>query len=100
MDPSVIPALGGTVGLLSVAGWLVISFMKESANQRKERVAELAAVKKERADEIAALKNDMKEVKAEHIACMLQVNGLISVLQRSGVPIPDSLLRGAPDATN
>lgn len=99
MDPSTLPALGGTVGLLSVAGALAISFMRESASQRRDRSAELAAVKLERTQEIAALRTDMRAVKEEHVACLIQVNGLIGVLQRNGIPIPDSLIRGAPDAT-
>ncbi len=99
MDPQLIPTLGGTVGLLSVSGWLVISFMRESARQRKERADELVAVKKERAEEIAMLKADVRAGKEEHLACIIQVNGLIGFLQRSGLEIPDSLLRGRPDAS-
>ncbi len=100
MDPTFIPGVGGAIGLLSVAGWLVISFMRESARQRQERTDELAAVKKERSDDIAALRLEVRDVKAEHLTCVIQVNGLIGVLQRNGIPVPDSLLRGVPDATS
>lgn len=89
MDPTIIPALGGTVGLLSVAGWLVISFMRENNSLRTVWRGEIDALK---ADNLAQ--------KAENLACVIQVNGLIGVLQRNGVPIPDNLLRGVPDAAN
>lgn len=94
MDPALIPTLGGTVGLLSVAGWLVISFMRESGTQRKERAEELAAVKKERAEEITLLKSDVRELKAENLTCRIQVDGLIAVLRNNGIAVPESLYRG------
>lgn len=100
IDPTLIPALGGTVGLLSVAGWLVVTFMRENATQRKERVEELIQVKKERAEAIGELKRDVNALKVENITCRFQVNSLISYLQAQGLAIPNELLRGVTDGNN
>lgn len=89
MDPTLIPALGGTVGLLSAAGWLVVSFMRENTRLRDSRDHEMAEVKK-----------DLIDVKAENVTCRWQVNGLVNALREGGIPIPEYLFRTAPDATN
>lgn len=87
MDPTLIPALGGTVGLLSVAGWLVISFMRENSTLRNAWRGE-----------IDALKKDLAAQKEENVTCRIQVNSLISYLQNNGLAIPMELIRGVPDA--
>lgn len=96
MDPALIPTLGGTVGLLSVAGWLVISFMRENKDLRKAWRDEIDSLKRDN----QAQKAETLAQKAENLACVIQVNGLIGVLQRNGIAVPDSLLRGVPDAAN
>ena len=84
MDPQLIPALGGTVGLLSVAGWLVVAFMRENSALRSEWHREIEALKRDNADQ-----------KAENIACRIQVNALIGYLQSHGLAIPDTMFRGS-----
>ncbi len=87
MDPTVIPAIGGTVGLLTAAGWLVISFMRENKTLRGEWKEQLKAVKSE-----------LVGLKAENVTCRIQVDGLISSLRQNGIDIPLHLIRGLPDA--
>jgi len=81
-----IPALGGTVGLLAVAGWLVISFMRENS-----------ALRTAWREEIRDLKAEVAAQKAENVTCRLQVNGLIGVLRNHGLAIPNELIRGVAD---
>lgn len=87
MDPTTIPAIGGTVGLLSVAGWLVISFMRENKTLRGEWK-----------DQLDSLKKDLATQKAENVICRIQVDSLISSLRQNGIDIPLHLIRGLPDA--
>lgn len=89
MDPTLIPALGGTVGLLMVAGWLVISFMRENTRLRDTRDHDMAEVKK-----------DLIAVKAENVTCRWQVNGLVNALREGGISIPEYLFRTVPDASD
>lgn len=86
MDPTLIPALGGTVGLLSVAGWLVVSFMRENNTLRGEW-----------RKEIEHLKDDLAGQKAENVTCRIQVNSLIGFLQANGLAVPNELFRRADD---
>ena len=83
MDPTLITALGGTVGLLSVAGWLVLQFMRENKELRSSWRSE-----------IDGLKEDLKAQKEENVTCRIQVNSLIAHLQSNGLAIPNELLRG------
>ena len=62
MNPSLIPALGGTVGLLAVAGWLVISFMRENSALRtawREEIRDLKAQVLDRDAEIERLQQEL-----------------------------------------
>lgn len=89
MDPTLLPAVGGTVGLLSVAGWLVVSFMRENT-----------ALRTAWREEIAELKKEVAAQKAENVTCRLQVNGLIGFLRNNGLIVPNELIRGVADASD
>lgn len=90
MDPSLIPQLGGTIGLLGAAGFIIAGAWREARDLRKERAEEIQGLKADN----QAMKAEVQAIKIEHFACRLQVNSLITFAQRGGLDIPDWLIRG------
>lgn len=82
-------AASGIIGLFGAAATLVIQLFRENGRIRTERQ-----------EEIRDLRHDVTALKTENFACRMQVNGLLSLLQKQGISVPDWLFRRSevPDA--
>lgn len=85
---------GAAVGLLVVLGALIRDARSDAKDLRAERTAEV----KELRTDVAGLKLENERIRGAEEACRIQVNSLVSLLQRSDINLPDWLIRGREPA--
>jgi hypothetical protein len=79
----------GIVGMFSALAVLIVQMFRQNTALGRERDGQIADLK----TDIKNLKAENLAAQAENFACRTQVNSLVSMLQQSGIPLPNWLLR-------